>query len=169
MEFDWKNIVGTVAPTIATALGGPLAGLAVKSLGSALGIEQPTEATVTAALRGATPDDLLKVQQADQQFQSQMASLGVDLERIAAADRTSARSMQSETKSRIPGILAGIVTVGFFAILVGLMSGKLETSNNPELLILLGALSTSWGAVVSFYFGSSASSQNKDKLLAAGK
>ena len=31
MDFDWKSVVGTVAPTIATALGGPLAGVAVSS------------------------------------------------------------------------------------------------------------------------------------------
>ena len=35
--MDWKSIIGVVAPTLATALGGPLAGLAVETLGKALG------------------------------------------------------------------------------------------------------------------------------------
>ena len=35
---DWKGIVGTVAPAIAAALGGPLAGLGVSALAGALGL-----------------------------------------------------------------------------------------------------------------------------------
>lgn len=34
--FDWKAIVKTVAPALGTALGGPLAGTAVKVLSEAL-------------------------------------------------------------------------------------------------------------------------------------
>jgi hypothetical protein len=74
--------------------------------------------------------------------------------------------MQASTQSRVPGALAAIITVGFFGILIGIMSGKLSTADNSELLILLGALAASWGAVVNFYFGSSAGSQSKDLLLA---
>ena len=164
--MDWKAIVGSVAPTLATALGGPLAGLAVKAVGDAMGLDKATEDTVAAAIRGASPDDLLKVKQADQAFQAKMAELGVDLEKIAAADRDSARRMQTGTNSRIPALLAGLVTVGFFSILVGLMGGWLHTAENNELLILLGALSTSWGSVISFYFGSSAGSAEKTRLMA---
>ena len=34
--IDWKKIVGSVAPVIATALGGPLAGVATKAVASIL-------------------------------------------------------------------------------------------------------------------------------------
>jgi hypothetical protein len=44
MLFDWKSVVGTVAPGIATALGGPLAGMAVSTLAKALGVEATEEA-----------------------------------------------------------------------------------------------------------------------------
>jgi hypothetical protein len=71
--------------------------------------------------------------------------------------------MQSTTKSWIPGTLAIGVTVGFFGILYALMSGRAEKSN--ELMIMLGSLGTAWTGIVTFYFGSSASSQNKDLLL----
>jgi len=46
---------------------------------------------------------------------------------------------------------------------VGMMSGKVTSSD--ALMLLLGSLGTAWTGVISFYFGSSASSQNKDALL----
>lgn len=165
-SFDWKGFVKTVAPGIATALGGPLAGIAVKTIGDALGMDAPTEEKIATALQGATPEDMLKLKTAEQDFQVKMKSLDIDLEKIAGDDRKSARDMQTATHSVIPGYLAALVTIGFFGILVGLMLGVLKTDDNNELLILLGALSTSWGAVVNFYFGSSAGSEAKNLLLA---
>jgi hypothetical protein len=47
-----------------------------------------------------------------------------------------------------------------------MMLGKLKTSDSQALLLLLGSLSTSFGMVISFYFGSSAGSERKTELLA---
>lgn len=165
MSFNWKSLVATVAPTIATALGGPLAGMAVKELGAVLGIEAPTEENVSAALAGATPEVLAKMKAADQDFGAKMKSLDIDLEKIAAGDRDSARKMATDTKSYAPAVLATIVTVGFFGILIGLLTGIMHTKDTPELLLLIGSLGTAWGAVMNFYFGSSAGSQNKDATI----
>lgn len=166
MSFDWKALLRTVAPALATAAGGPLAGIAVKTIGDALGLDNATEENVSAALQGASPDTLLKVKQADQDFAAKMKQMDIDLEKVNAGDRDSARKMQSDTKSKIPGLLAGLITFGFFGILIGLMAGWLKTGDSNELLILLGALATSWGAVVNFYYGSSAGSEAKNVLLA---
>jgi hypothetical protein len=167
MNYDWKAALRTIAPTLASAFGGPLAGMAVTAIGNALGIDEPTQEKVEQALSGATQEDMLKLKQADQQFAKDMRALDVDLERIAGADRDSARRMQTETKSKIPGMLAGLVTFGFFGILVGMLTGDLDTKGSPELLLLIGSLSTSWGMVVSFYFGSTANSRTKDDTIQA--
>lgn len=165
-DFDWKGLVRTVAPGIATALGGPLAGIAVKTIGDALGMDEPTEEKISAALKGATPDDMLKLKQAEQEFQVKMKQLDIDLTKVYADDRRSARDMQAATRSNVPALLSCLITVGFFGILIGLMEGVLKTSDTPELMILLGALSAAWGGVVNFYFGSSAGSEQKNVLLA---
>jgi len=89
--------------------------------------------------------------------------MGLNFEELAVQDRKSAREMQTTTRSWIPPLLAIIITVGFFGILVGMMSGKVTSSD--ALMLLLGSLGTAWTGVISFYFGSSASSQNKDALL----
>ena len=71
--------------------------------------------------------------------------------------------MQKETKSIVPSLLSILVTLGFFGILGGLMSGKIETSD--ALMLMLGSLGTAWTGIIAFYFGSSASSQAKDQML----
>jgi hypothetical protein len=63
----------------------------------------------------------------------------------------------------IPPILAIGITIGFFGIMLGMMSGQVQSSE--ALMIMLGSLGTAWTGVISFYFGSSASSQAKDQLI----
>ena len=165
MKFDWKKLVGSVAPMLGTALGGPLGGLAVQAIGSALGLSDATEETISNALAGAKPEDLLKLKAADQQFARDMKALDIDMERINAANTDSARTMQVATKSKVPAILAILVTIGFFGILLGMMGGSLAVSEQSALLIMLGALGAAWGSVINFYFGSSNGSQSKDAML----
>ena len=172
--MDWKKLVGTVAPWIATALGGPLAGAATKAIAEAIGLgnDASTE-EIQATLAGATPDQLLALKNADQAFQVRMQELGFKnietLEALAVENTKDARAMQREVRSKIPAVLATIITVGFFGILVGMMSGTLHPTEQQAMLIMLGALGAAWGSVVNFYFGSSAGSQQKDALIYKSK
>lgn len=170
MAFDWRKVVGTVAPTIATALGGPLAGLAVKAIGGALGLgEGASEAEVAAKIAGATPADLLALKKADQEFALEMQRLEVDLERIAAGDRDSARLMQRETKSWAPPVLAAVVVGGFIAASVAVLGGWVEGLKDPLIAALVGSvignITAATMLVLNFYFGTSASSRAKDETI----
>lgn len=170
MAFDWKSLVATVAPTIASTFGGPLAGLGVSAVIKALGLEPDGgEPQIAAALQGATADQLLALKKADQDFAVQMKQLDIDLEKINAGDRDSARVMQSQVRSNIPGTLAVTITLGFFGILgyMLIFGLKKEMAGADAFLIMLGSLGTAWIAVVTFYFGSSMGSANKDMQLAA--
>ena len=159
-------LIGSVAPTIATALGGPVAGMAVKAISGALfGHEGATKDDIMTALANPTGDQLAALKKIDADFAVQMKALDIDLERIAAGDRASARDMQKETKDWIPRALAVSVTVGFFAILLYMLVYGLPTTGNEALLLLLGALQTAWGGIIAFYFGSSSGSQQKDKMI----
>jgi hypothetical protein len=163
--MDWKSVLSTVAPTLATAVGGPLAGVAVQMIGKALGLPETTQETVEQAVLGASPETLLALKQADQDFTKAMRALDIDLEKIHAEDRDSARKMQIETKSNVPGWLAFLITAGFYSILIWLLSYGMPSTGGEALLLLLGSLATAWTGVVAYYFGSSAGSARKDEIL----
>ena len=161
-------LLGQVAPSIATALGGPLAGVAVRTLSNALfGHEDASEQQVSEALSTASPDQLAAIKKIDADFKVQMKSLDIDLERIAAGDRDSARQMQQNTKDSTPKILAYFITFGFFGALVWILVFGLPQTGLEVLLMMLGSLSTSWTGVVQFYYGSSAGSKAKTDALSA--
>ena len=157
--MDWLK---TIAPTIATALGGPLGGLAYEAVSKVLGISQD-DAKKMLDDGKLTADQIASVQQAEIALKAKAQELNLDFEQLAVQDRKSARDLQQNTHSIIPPALAIIVTLGFFGILVGLMMETFKTSD--ALLLMLGSLGTAWTDIMSFYFGSSAGSQAKDVML----
>jgi len=168
--MEWSKIISTVAPWIGTALGGPLGGMAVSAVANALGLTDKTTDAIKQAIGGATPEQLLALKQADQGFALQMQELGFkqlsDLEAIAAGDRKDARDMQKSVRSWVPAALSCGITVGYFAVLIGMMTGRFSISDNQAMLLMLGSLSTAWVSVMAFWFGTTNSSQNKNALIA---
>ncbi len=161
------SLVRTVAPSIATAVGGPLAGMATRAISEALlGKPDGTEAELAEAAAKATPEQLLALKQAEQDFAVRMRELDIDLERISNADRDSARNREVATKDWTPRILAALITVGYFGALFYMLRNGLPPQGGSEaMLVMLGTLGTAWGGVVAYYFGSSAGSKEKTDAL----
>jgi hypothetical protein len=160
------GLIKQVAPTIATALGGPLAGLATKTLSEALlGSQDGSPDEIAAALGNATPEQLAKLREIDANFKVTMKKLDIDLAQIDATDRNSARQREMSLKDKTPTILAGVVCVGFFGTLIGLMLYGLPARGQDALLILLGALSSSFTAIIGYYYGSSSGSRAKEQII----
>lgn len=168
--MDFNALIKTVAPWIGTALTGPLGGMAVTAAANALGVSDKTVDSVKQAIAGATPEQMLALKKADQDFALQMQELGfknvTDLETIAANDRANARDMQKTTRSPVPAVLSVIVTVGFFGLLAGMLMGVLHVSDSQALLLMLGSLSTGWAAVMAYWFGTTHDSGRKTEMLA---
>jgi hypothetical protein len=131
------------------------------------GHEDASEEQVSEALSNATPDQLAAIKKIDADFKVQMKALDIDLERIAAGDRDSARQMQQNTKDSTPKILAYFITFGFFGALVWILVFGLPQTGTEVLLMMLGSLSTSWTGVMQFYYGSSLGSKAKTDALTA--
>lgn len=166
-KFDWKKLIAGVAPGLATALGGPLAGAATSVLAKAvLGAETATEEELEAALAVAKPETLAAIRKADQDFAAKMKELDIDVDRIHASDRDSARKREIATGDKTPALLALGITLGFFGILSFMLTNELPERGQDALLVMLGSLGTAWASVVSYFFGSSAGSKQKTEALA---
>jgi hypothetical protein len=164
--MDWLK---QIAPTIATALGGPLAGMAVSAISKAFGVDEEKVQDMISSNK-LNADQVAQLKMAEIELAKQAQELGLNFEKLAVEDRKSAREMQAITRSWAPPILAGAVTIGFFVIM-GLMFFNKVDSNNPAILMMLGSLGTAWTGIIAYYFGSSAGSQDKTDLLskATGK
>lgn len=171
--MDWMGIVKTVAPWIGTALMGPLGGLAVGAVADALGVSEKTTDAVKQALSGVTPEQMLALKQADQQFALQMQAMGFkqvsDLEAIAAGDRKDARSMQVANKSFMPALITGGVGIAFFVTLWALFFYPIPGSNRDLIVYMCGQLAAAFSACLAFWVGTTRGSENKTEMLAQAK
>ena len=157
------NWLEQVAPTIATALGGPLAGLAVEAVSKALGVDGE-QAKAMLDEGKMTADQIAQVKVAELELQKQAQALGLNFEQLAVEDRKSARDMQIATKSYLVPSLAVIIVTSFIGVVVATLAGfsKIESAMAGT---LIGYLSAKAEQVISFYFGSSAGIQAKDHMI----
>lgn len=167
MAFDWKKLLGAVAPVLGTALGGPFGTLAGGLVNAALGLDGDADETARAkALERATPEQLLAIQAAEQQFTLDMERLGIDALRIDAEDRRSARERETALADLTPRLLAGLILAGWALLNWHLFTAALPQENKEFLLRSLGTIDAAVTLVLSYYYGSSAGSAAKDKMLA---
>lgn len=165
MSFDWKSTLKAVAPVLGTAVGGPFGAIAGSVISAALGATGSDEATLSAAMQNATPDQLLALKTADNQFKLDMAKLGFRPEELEVQDRTSARSAYAATKDQMVPVLAFIIVGSFVGVVAGVLFGQMRI-DTVLAGTLIGYLSAKAEQVLAFYFGSSKGSKNKDDALA---
>ena len=152
-----KNIVGAVAPTLGTALGGPMGGMAANMIADVLGVPNNAK-SIEKGLAEATPEQMLKLKKAEQEFEVQMKELDVDVFKLEVEDTQDARkNFSKDWTARI----MGIATVGGFLAYIFLVTLQPPEQNSEALInLVLGYLGGLASAVISFYFG--ASNTNKE-------
>lgn len=159
----WKSLLKTLAPTLATALGGPMAGTATKFLAnSLLGNEDAPQFEIEAALLGATPDQLAKIKELDNQFALEMAKLDIDVFNLEIEDRKDARAL-AKVNMWPQIVLSAIFILGYFGLVFTLFSGHIVIDDSIRDMsnILIGVLSGAFPAIMAFWFGSSHGSKQK--------
>ena len=153
-----------LAPTIATALGGPLAGMAVSAVAKAIGCE-PDEVPGIISSNKLTAEQVASIQLAELELKKQAQSMGLDFARLTVEDRKSARDMQIATKSMLVPSLAILIVSAFIGVVIATLGG-FAVVDSVLAGTLIGYLSAKAEQVVNFYFGSSAGSKEKTDLLA---
>ena len=154
------GILKSAAPALATAVSGPAGGMAIKAIASKLGVADSVEA-VTAHLT-ANPDAALKLREIDLK----------ELE-VHSKDRDSARNREVEmAKADVHFITKNITSLLAIGTLAGAMAMTalvffvdFPDSQENIIIFVLGFLSSAATQVLSYYFGSSAGSKEKDNQI----
>ena len=152
-----KNLVSTVAPALGSALGSPLGGAAISMIADKLGVPNNQQA-VEKAIRQATPDEMLKLKEADNEFEVKMKELDVDVFRLETEDKQNARAAFSKDWTTK---LMGLLTLSGFMGYIFLVTLQPPEQNSEALInLVLGYLGGLASAVISFYFGASQSKED---------
>jgi hypothetical protein len=166
---DWKKLLGTVAPLVGSAFGGPLGGVAASFVADKLGLSEKTVAAVTDAIQGGKldPAQVAQLKLAEIEFQKFLKQNDIDIEKVHAADRNSARDMLKATGSYVPSSLTFIIVVAVLGL-----EGSMILNGTPQgidqlvLGRIMGTLDMALGLVLAFWFGTTRNSQDKTQLLA---
>ncbi|PUE09006.1 hypothetical protein B9Z51_08720 [Limnohabitans sp. T6-5] len=161
--MDWLK---QLAPTIACALGGPLAGMAIDSLCKATGMDAKD---IKQAIAGNTlsAEQLAAVKQAEAELQAQADQLGLDFAKLEVADRQGARdaSVAGGTAGRVFALSCALLVIAIGAELWVLFHGYPKTV--PEIVAgrILGLLDAIATMVLAYHYGSSSGSKEKTDAL----
>ena len=153
-----------IAPTLATAVAGPLGGAAVTALASKFGVSDSVDA-VAKAIAG------------DPKAAEKLQELELEMAKLDMANTADARKMNSEIQSSTTAswlakniayvidvaIIAGALTMTFVVFIVGV-----PEQNKSMAFTALGSLWTLTGTVVNFHRGSSAGSKAKTEEMIKG-
>ena len=154
------GLVKNAAPAVATALGGPMAGKAGSVISGMLGVEDNV-------------DSVTKALQADPNLAFKLRELDLKELELHNADRDSARKREMEivksdahfiTKN-ITSLLAIGTVAGAMVMTALVFFVDFPDSQENIIIFVLGFLSSAATQVLSYYFGSSAGSKDKDEKI----
>lgn len=165
--MDWMETLRQIAPTVASAVLGPLGGVAVAAIGNILGVSEATQEKIADAIKTGqlTPEQVGEIKKLELQYQENEKERGFKYTELEFKDRDSARAREVGTKDNTNKILAFVVICAFLAMVGATLLGyaKVESVLAGT---LVGYLSAKAEQVLAYYFGSSSGSAAKTVLLA---
>ena len=165
--MDWMTTLRQIAPTVASAVLGPLGGVAVAAIGNILGVSEATQEKIADAIKTGqlTPEQVGEIKKLELQYQENEKERGFKYTELEFKDRDSARAREVGTKDNTNKILAFVVIGAFLAMVGATLLGyaKVESVLAGT---LVGYLSAKAEQVLAYYFGSSSGSVAKTVMLA---
>jgi hypothetical protein len=156
------GILTTLAPTVASVLGGPLAGMATTALINGLGLAPDTsKEDLMKAVAGATPEQMTKIREIEAKLIVDLKTLDVDLSKIQVDNTKDARAREVATKDWTPRILAFLIIGLYIGVQAYVLGFVIPESSINIAMRSLGTLDAAVGLVLGYYFGSSVGSANK--------
>jgi hypothetical protein len=163
MSSNWKDTLAAIAPTLAAAIGGPLAGGAVKFLSGKLLDEGANLKDLENFVTNASPEQLAEVKRSDNEFKLEMERLNVDLFALEVKGRENARV--SHKDHPMPMVICLLLTLLVALGAYGLMTIVVPEQNANIVFMLFGQIVTAWGSSIAYWVGTTKSSSDKTKLI----
>ena len=165
--MEWLQVIKTIAPTVASALGSPLAGAAVSALGSLFGIETPTQEKIKSFVESSqmTGEQIMKMRELEMKYKAEEDALGFKYAELELKDVDSARNREVLAKDSTNKILAFLI-VGSFLIIAGVVLAGYAKAETVLAGTIIGYVSAKCEQVLAYYFGSTKGSARKTELLA---
>lgn len=167
--MEWKNVLKTLAPTVAAALGGPLAGGVVALLGDALGVAEPTQQKIAQAIASGqlSGEQVAQIKQLELKLQAEEKERGFKYAELEFKDRDSARKYNTEggIQSKLFAMSLFLLTVTIGCEIAVLFNGY--PTGVPDVLVgrILGLMDSIALMVLAYYYGTSSGSQRKTDLM----
>ena len=162
--MSWKDTLAAIAPTLATALGGPMAGAATKFIADKLlGNEDASQDDIESAILNASPADLTKLKELDNEFKLGMRKLDIDIFGLTVEDKGNAREHNKD--SNMPAVLSVSLTLFIIGIVCALFYIEPPKGAESVLFMLLGVVIKEWSNSMHYWYGTTRSSAEKTKLL----
>ena len=148
---DLLNLLRGIAPTLATAVAGPLGGAAVSAIANRLGV-------------GETVEEVAKAIAGDPTATAKLQELELEYAKLDAADRDSARKRELEiaTSASAPWyskVVTPVLAIGMFllwaAVNVLLLNSSIPDAMREIVIRMLGSLDAATMLILSYYFGNS--------------
>ena len=148
------GLLKSLAPTVAEAAGGPLAGMAVKMVASKIGVPNASVEKIEEILE-TQPEKAMLVKQADREFQDRIREMEIDLESFKAEvdDRKDARSKFADDPT--PKIFAMLALIGFLGYVFMVTIQPPDANDDGVVNLILGYLGGLVSGISAFFFGGS--------------
>jgi len=158
---DLFNLLKGIAPTLATAVAGPLGGAAVSALAAKFGVSDSVE-SVAKAITG------------DPAAASKLQELELEYAKLDMANTADARNMNSKIQESVnaawlaknAAYILDFAIVSATIIMTWIVFFKGVPTENKEIAYMaIGSLITMCGTVLNFHRGSSAGSKSKTEEM----
>jgi hypothetical protein len=162
--MDWIKKLKEYAPDIVTAVltgGATLPQLALKAVADATGNEVNTQDDLQRAVESATPEMMLKITQANNQFKIRMRELDNEIMSSELGDTQDAR--KNHKHSKMPAAICIGLSIVVTIISIALIFQSIPPDNSQMLNMLIGQIVAAWMASIAYWVGTTRSSANKDR------
>ena len=171
--MNWLDTLKSLAPTVATAVLGPLGGVAVSAIGELLGVSEATQDKIADVIKTGqmTPEQISGLKRLELEYQNNEKERGFKYAELAFKDRDSARqaNVAGGTQNKLFWLSLLLLTVTLGCEVLVLFHGYPTTVDAIVVGRVLGLMDSVALLVLSYWFGSSSGSDRKTDLIAGNR